>query len=69
MTTTTRRLPFWFFRQALRVWCKACRHRAFGDWQRLIDAGKGDVPIVKLKWRCSACGSRLTDAVMSGDHM
>jgi hypothetical protein len=25
------------------------------DLQKLIDQGRGDVPLVKLKWRCLAC--------------
>ena len=53
----------------MSVWCKACHHRTYADWQRLIDAGRGDVPIVKLRWRCVACGSRMTDAVVAGDHL
>ena len=42
------------------VWCKACRHRRDADLQALIDAGRGDVPLIKLRFRCSNCGSRLT---------
>jgi hypothetical protein len=30
------------------VWCKACRHRRDADLQALIDAGRGDVPLIHL---------------------
>ena len=41
------------------VWCKSCRHEADADLQKLVDAGKGDTPLIHLKYRCSRCG-RLT---------
>ena len=47
------------------VWCKACRHEADADLQALVDAGRGDVPLIKLRFRCSNCGSRLTDWVVT----
>jgi hypothetical protein len=43
------------------VWCKACRHQADADLQKLVDTGRGDVPLIHLKYRCSRCRSRLTD--------
>jgi hypothetical protein len=45
------------------VWCKSCRHQRDADLQALIDAGRGDVPLVNLRFRCSNCGGRLTDFV------
>ena len=39
------------------VWCKACRHQA----DALTDSGRGDVPLIRLRFRCSNCGRRLTD--------
>ena len=33
------------------VWCKSCRHRRDADLQALVDAGKGDVPLVHLTMR------------------
>jgi hypothetical protein len=42
------------------VWCKSCRHQADADLQRLVDAGRGDVSLIHLRYRCR-CGSRLTD--------
>jgi ribosomal protein L44E len=53
----------WVF---LHVWCKACHHRASADFQAIIDAGQGDRPLKDLKFRCTKCGSRMTDAVMMG---
>ena len=47
------------------VWCKACRHRRDADLQALVDAGRGDVPLIQLRFRCSNCGSQLTDFVVT----
>jgi hypothetical protein len=47
------------------VWCKACRHRRDADLQALVDAGHGDVSLVELRFRCSNCGSGLTDFVVT----
>ena len=46
------------------MWCKACHHRAPADLQAIIDAGRGDVPLKDLRFRCTKCGSRLTDSVV-----
>ena len=48
------------------VWCKSCRHQAQADMQKLIDAGRGDVPLTRLRFRCSNCRSSLTDFVCTG---
>ena len=45
------------------VWCKSCRHQAPADMQKMIDAGKGDVPLTWLRFRSSNCRSSLTDFV------
>jgi hypothetical protein len=37
----------------LLVWCKSCRHRRDPDLQALVDAGRGDVPLVDLRIGCS----------------
>jgi hypothetical protein len=52
------------------VWCKACRHRADADLQRLVDAGRGDTPLIRLRYRCSNCrsGSQFTDWVVSNGY-
>jgi hypothetical protein len=42
-------------RCAAEVWCRRCRHSAPVDLQKLIDQGRGDLPLVKLNWRCLAC--------------
>ena len=39
------------------VWCKSCRHRRDADLQALVDAGRGDVPLIHLRFRCSNCRS------------
>ena len=43
------------------VWCKSCRHQGLADLQSLMDAGRGDVPLFELRWRCANCQSRLTE--------
>jgi hypothetical protein len=52
-------------RSGLRVLvrCTACRHRDYADLQRLIDDGRGDVPLIRLRYRCSNCpsGERVSD--------
>jgi hypothetical protein len=30
----------------------------------IIDVGRGDIPLKDLKFCCTECGSRLTDAVV-----
>ncbi len=40
------------------VWCKACPHQRQTDLQGLVDASRGDVPLIKLRFRCANCGSR-----------
>jgi hypothetical protein len=54
----------------LFVRCKACSHRGPADLQAIIDAGRGDVPIKDLRFRCTHCSSALTDfVVMSRDAL
>ena len=52
----------------MSIWCKACRHSEETEFAALIDAGKGDAPIARMRFRCTSCGSRLTDAVVTGSH-
>ena len=52
----------------IHVWCKACRHSVDADLEALIRNGKGDIPLVRLKWQCANCRSGLTDFVVSGGH-
>jgi hypothetical protein len=53
----------------VHVWCKACRHSGNADLDALIRAGKGDIPLVQLKWRCGNCRSAsMTDFVVTGTH-
>jgi hypothetical protein len=53
----------------VHVWCKSCRHAKDADLAALIDAGRGDMPSGQMKWRCSNCGSRLTEFIVGGSHM
>jgi hypothetical protein len=52
----------------IHVWCKACRHSVDADLDALIRAGKGDIPLVQLRWQCARCRSGMTDFVVSGAH-
>jgi hypothetical protein len=53
----------------VHVWCKACQHAKDADLAALIADGRGDVPLVQMKWRCGNCGSRLTEFIVGGSHM
>jgi hypothetical protein len=44
---------------------QACHHQASADLQSIIDAGRGDVPVRDLRFRCTECGSSLTDSVVN----
>jgi hypothetical protein len=48
------------------VYCKSCRWSSDTDFAKLINDGRGDVPLIKLRWRCGNCQSRLIGAVMTG---
>jgi hypothetical protein len=52
----------------IHVWCKACRHSGNADLDALIHAGKGDIPLVRLKWQCANRRSGMTDFVVTGAH-
>ena len=47
------------------VFCKACRPPGGGGPEALVEAGRGDVPLKELRFRCSRCGSDLTDFVVT----
>jgi hypothetical protein len=53
----------------LTVWCKACRYQTDVEFPALVKAGKGNIPLVNLRFRCTNCRSLLTDFVVSGSHM
>ena len=40
-------------------------HQREVDLEALVDAGRGDVPLIKLRFRCSHYASRLTDFVVT----
>ena len=46
----------------VHVWCKACRHAADADLERLVVDGRGDTPLRDLRFRCSNCRGGLTDS-------
>ncbi len=42
-----------------------CRHQRDADLQSLIDSGRGDVPLTRLRWRCAQCRSDRVDMVVT----
>jgi hypothetical protein len=38
--------------------CWSCRHQRDAALEALIADGRGDVPLVRLRWRCNRCGLR-----------
>jgi hypothetical protein len=51
------------------VFCRSCRHQRDADRAALVDAGRGDVPLIHLRFRCSQCGTGNTGfVVMSRDN-
>ena len=53
----------------VRLDCRSCLHTGSADLQKLIDAGQGDTPLVKLRWRCAECGSRSVNAMVTPKRM
>lgn len=51
---------------SLSAICQACQHGAEIDLAALIASGRGDVPLLDLRFRCARCGSRDCQAVVSG---
>ena len=49
------------FRAMWIIWEQTQPPSARGGLQALMDSGRGDVPLIKLRFRCSNCGNRLTD--------
>ena len=45
------------------VFCNSCRHQVDADLQAIADAGRGDMPLTELRFRCSQCGTDRTDFV------
>ena len=48
---------------AVLVCCKSRRHQSAADLQRLVEAGRDDVPLIELRWRSANCRSGPTDFV------
>lgn len=50
----------------LAITCNACLHSTHADMAALVAAGKGDVPLIELRFRCAKCGSRDTFSAVTG---
>ncbi len=48
--------------------CNGCQHAIEADQPALIAAERGDVPVVDLRFRCGACGSRNTSVIVSNSR-
>ena len=53
----------------LVVWCRACRFQRELSFRSLVNDGRGDTPIINLRFRCTNCGSHMADAAVSGGHL
>ena len=53
----------------LAVMCNACQRAVEADQPALIAAGRGDVPVVELRFRCGACGSCNCSVVVSASRI
>jgi hypothetical protein len=49
----------------LLVFCNSCRHQADADLQAIVAAGRDDMPLTELRFRCSRCGTDRTDFVVT----
>ena len=49
-----------------RCWSGACHAAQItAVLQALVDAGRGDVPLIQRRFRCGNCGGRLTDRMVT----
>jgi hypothetical protein len=48
------------------VCCNACDHMRRLDLAWLVGGGFGDVPLVELPLRCTACGAKGHNVIVSG---
>ena len=50
---------------AVLVSCRSCFRSQHADLEALVAGGRGDVPLMELRGRCSSCRSRLVDFVVT----
>jgi hypothetical protein len=55
-------------RCTVEVWCNGCRRAVPVDLQRLIDGGRGNVPLIELRWRCSGCDGNSFGLIVGSRH-
>ena len=46
--------------------CRSCLHQGDADLDALIASGRGDMPLVQLRWQCARCGHRKIGMVVTG---
>jgi hypothetical protein len=50
---------------AVLLTCRSCFRSQHADLEALVAGGRGDVPLMELRWWCSNCRSRLVDFVVT----
>jgi hypothetical protein len=50
---------------AVLLTCRSCFRSQHADLEALVAGGRGDVPLVELRWRGANCRSRLVDFVVT----
>jgi hypothetical protein len=50
---------------AVLLTCRSCLRNRNADLEALVADGRGDMPLIELRWRCSNCRSRLVDFVVT----
>jgi hypothetical protein len=48
----------------VEVHCRYCRRHRLLDLQAIVDSGRGDVPMVRLPFRCTSCDSTNTGLIV-----
>ena len=46
-----------------------CHRKRNANLETLVVGDRGDVPLVRLRWRWGNCSSRLTEFIAGGFHM
>jgi hypothetical protein len=53
---------------AVLVFCRSCFRSQHADLEALVAGGRGDVPLIHLRFRCANCRSRLVDFVVTSSR-
>jgi hypothetical protein len=50
---------------AVLLTCRSCLRNRHADLEALVADGRGDMPLIELRWRCSNCRSQRVDFVVT----